>query len=482
MTYRGTAILGSTHVHVEQLEGNLRARNPKAPHLAELYVKIAPQLGVRGDIAFAQAMLETNYLRYGGSVQPWQNNFAGLGATGPGETGAVFASAEEGVLAHLQHLFAYASKDPLPAGMVLVDPRFQLVQRDTARYLGELNGRWAVDPSYGQKIDHILGEILMSPSAEEPYNIRQTHLDPNSQNRPGSCSGSACWRGVQGIVVHRTASPTQNAEAIRSYFNYAPDGRYASSQFVLDDQEILQLMPIGEIAYHTVGKNITHLGIETCEHNWGAPAWNESYRKLVWLTAYLVRVFGLTVADVTGHFWWDPVNRPYDPTRLGWKPADGKATGLFDWNQFVADVQVYLTCRTQPPVPPEPLIPPKVDVVVKRVVQDACTTGVLLDSTTYVPVRPFTQCLSPEATVRWEDQTQRVIVELSATTNAVPSPERQDGAGVSMAGPRTALPDITTESIHPARSKRPHHMRKGFLSHAGYVERVRQSACKKKET
>lgn len=424
MSYRGTGIMGSAAARLAQLEAVVRRIHPNPPDVAGLYLSFGPQLGVRGDLAYAQALLETNYFRYGSVVKPEQNNYCGLGATGPDNPGHSFATPAEGVMAHLQHLYAYASLDPLPDGMELVDPRFGLVQRGSARYLGELNGKWAVPgTTYGQSIDRILGTILAEPSADEPYQITQAHLDPTSQNRPGACTSSGCWQGVFQIVVHRTASNTMDARAIRHYFNTAPDGRFASSQYVLDNHEILQLMPVGEVAYHTSGKNFTTLGIETCEHNWGSDTWPETYRKLVWLTAYLARAYGLSISDVTGHFYWDRVNRPYDPTHMGWSPSQGKATGLFEWNQFITDVQAQMA-EQQPA--PEPAPPQTVPVRVQRVVYEECTEGLLLDTTTYVPIRAYTGCVVPGAQIRWDEATRTVTVELppggEGTSTGSPKP------------------------------------------------------------
>ncbi|WP_246187306.1 glucosaminidase domain-containing protein [Neomoorella glycerini] len=143
------------------------------PDVAELYLKIGTEYGIRGDVAFAQAVKETNYFQFTGSVKPFQNNYCGLWATSqpltgqeslnaadpagvrlvPGFYGAFFASPEIGVEAHIQHLYAYATTDPLPRGKKLYDPRFNLVQRGSARTWVELNARWAVPgTTYGQSI------------------------------------------------------------------------------------------------------------------------------------------------------------------------------------------------------------------------------------------------------------------------------------------------------------------------------------------
>ncbi|HBT46607.1 MAG TPA: copper amine oxidase [Peptococcaceae bacterium] len=146
---------------------------PIPDELPELYIKIGAEYGVRGDLAFAQAVKETGYFQFTGSVKPFQNNYCGLWATGrpltgqeslngadpsavslePGLHGATFASPAVGVEAHIQHLYAYATKEPLPPGKTLYDPRFNLVQRGSARRWVELNARWAVPgTTYGQSI------------------------------------------------------------------------------------------------------------------------------------------------------------------------------------------------------------------------------------------------------------------------------------------------------------------------------------------
>lgn len=145
------------------------------PDLAEFYLRIGAEYGIRGDLAFVQAAKETHYWQFTGDVQPFQNNYCGLWATSvpitgqesyngadpsvvrfePGLHGVVFASPEVGVEAHIQHLYAYATRDPLPAGKVLYDPRFSLVNRGSAPTWQKLNARWAVPGiTYGQSIIH----------------------------------------------------------------------------------------------------------------------------------------------------------------------------------------------------------------------------------------------------------------------------------------------------------------------------------------
>lgn len=191
------SIFGPSIATADQLRAWIAAETPRMqakmaqlnrefvpiPDLAELYIKIGEEYGVRGDLAFCQAAKETHYWQFTGDVQPWQNNYCGLWATGSpctgqesfngadpefvrfeaGVHGAIFASPEAGVEAHIQHLYAYATKKPLPEGKILVDPRFSLVAKGIAPTWQGLNARWAVPgTTYGQSIIHDYWEVALN--------------------------------------------------------------------------------------------------------------------------------------------------------------------------------------------------------------------------------------------------------------------------------------------------------------------------------
>jgi peptidoglycan hydrolase-like protein with peptidoglycan-binding domain len=154
------SIIGSSVLSAEQLDQFVKRVSPDAPLLGKYYIEFGKFYGLRGDAAFAQALLETDYLRFTGTVKRNQNNFAGLGATGPDNRGASFKTEREGVLAHLQHLFAYATTINLPPGELLVDPRFKFVKRGSSKTWEALNGKWAVPGNdYGETILKIYNDM-----------------------------------------------------------------------------------------------------------------------------------------------------------------------------------------------------------------------------------------------------------------------------------------------------------------------------------
>ena len=134
---------------------------PTLESFVQIYIEEAQTEGIRADIAFAQSMLETKYLQYGGDVSIEQFNFAGIGAVGGGVNGASFPDVRTGIRAHIQHLKAYANSDSLKNECV--DPRFGYVKRGTAPYVEWLGIQenpegygWATAKNYGFSIASML--------------------------------------------------------------------------------------------------------------------------------------------------------------------------------------------------------------------------------------------------------------------------------------------------------------------------------------
>jgi len=155
-------IMGKGNVLPKELAAFLLESNPRAEtafieELAYIYTEESAVEGVNSDVAFAQMCLETGFLRYGGLVTPDMNNFCGLGATGPVERGLTFPNPRTGVRAHIQHLKAYASEEPLK--QLLIDPRFHYVRRGSSPAITGLAGTWAADPAYAEKIKSILERL-----------------------------------------------------------------------------------------------------------------------------------------------------------------------------------------------------------------------------------------------------------------------------------------------------------------------------------
>jgi len=150
-----TKIMGKGITSSNNLTDYLLRNNPKlsssyARSIAKIYIQESRKEGVNHDIAFVQMCHETNFLKYGGQVQPDQNNFAGLGATDDGAQGARFPSPRIGIRAQIQHLKVYGSHKPIQTA--LVDPRHHKVTPGEAPTVFDLTKRWASDQLYAEKV------------------------------------------------------------------------------------------------------------------------------------------------------------------------------------------------------------------------------------------------------------------------------------------------------------------------------------------
>jgi len=156
-------IMGSETVPLDRFLQVAETRNPdlgqsRWTEVWTAYRDACDSEGVRQSVALSQMILETNAMKFGGTVRAYQNNFAGLGVTGGGVVGLSFPNIETGALAHVQHLKAYGSTDS--ASRPLVDPRFRYVKRGSAATLRGLTHKWAADPRYGEKLITLREQLL----------------------------------------------------------------------------------------------------------------------------------------------------------------------------------------------------------------------------------------------------------------------------------------------------------------------------------
>ena len=172
----GYLIMGSSDLTVSEMVSYYNARytypsdvyTSKGASTAKKFFTILKQEaeaeGVKTEVLFAQVILETGGLQFGGDVKAEQCNFGGLGAVGGGASGETYANVRTGLRAQVQHLKAYASTEDL--NNTCVDTRFKYVTRGTAPYVEWLSipnnpyGKgWASDASYGTKLLNIINSL-----------------------------------------------------------------------------------------------------------------------------------------------------------------------------------------------------------------------------------------------------------------------------------------------------------------------------------
>ncbi|WP_297212510.1 peptidoglycan recognition protein family protein [uncultured Flavonifractor sp.] len=125
-------------------------------------------------------------------------------------------------------------------------------------------------------------------------------LPVNPYSRPGTA-----LERVNGVVIHYVGNPGTTAEQNHSYFeNLAQTGEtYASSHFLIGlEGEILQNVPLEEIAYCSNERNEDTISIECCHPDDSGTFTQATYDALVRLTRWLMEAYDLDTSQVIRHY------------------------------------------------------------------------------------------------------------------------------------------------------------------------------------
>lgn len=129
--------------------------------------------------------------------------------------------------------------------------------------------------------------------------VEQDFLTPNPYSRPQTKLGT-----VHGVVIHYVANKETTASQNRGYFEGLKDEKKdsKSSHFIIGlDGEVLQIVPLDEIAYASNNRNSDTISIELCHPDDTGAFTEATYRSLVRLTAWLCQEFRLNQKDVIRH-------------------------------------------------------------------------------------------------------------------------------------------------------------------------------------
>lgn len=135
---------------------------------------------------------------------------------------------------------------------------------------------------------------------EIPSWITQDFLTLNPYSRP-----QKELKQVNGVVVHYVGNPGTTAKQNQSYFNSLAEthATYASSNFIIGlEGEIIQCMPLNEVAYCSNDRNSDTISIECCHPDESGQFTQETYDSLVKLTRWLAETFSLKEEDIIRHY------------------------------------------------------------------------------------------------------------------------------------------------------------------------------------
>jgi len=134
----------------------------------------------------------------------------------------------------------------------------------------------------------------------EHLSIQHQFLTVNPYSRPGKA-----LKKVNGIVIHYTANPGSSAQNNRDYFENLKTRHTtkASSHFIIGiNGEIIQCIPLNEIAYASNNRNSDTISIECCHPDSSGRFSNATYQTLQQLVKSLMTTYSLDKNDVIRHY------------------------------------------------------------------------------------------------------------------------------------------------------------------------------------
>ena len=141
-------------------------------------------------------------------------------------------------------------------------------------------------------------------AVEVPEWVKQEFIRKNIFSRP-----DVSRRKINNIVLHYVANPGSSAEGNRNYFDSLADqdsqkgGTSTSSHFIVGlEGEVIQCIPINEIAYANAPRNEDTLSIEVCHPDDTGKYSDATYESVVRLTAWLCTQLKLKSSDVVRHY------------------------------------------------------------------------------------------------------------------------------------------------------------------------------------
>jgi hypothetical protein len=157
--------------------------------LAKMFIEESDDAGVRGDVAWAQSILETGWFSFSHSmVDRLDNNYAGIGACDSCSHGLVFPDARTGVRVQMQALRIYVDPDygPDNAKHPIVRPGLlKLGFRGKVHSWFDLTGKWATARNYGPRVYDIYLQMVKFADARR---ARAAQAAPPAPTPPAPAS------------------------------------------------------------------------------------------------------------------------------------------------------------------------------------------------------------------------------------------------------------------------------------------------------
>ena len=161
-------------------------------------------------------------------------------------------------------------------------------------------------------------------------NYKSKHIPINKAKRPGTKIVP------EYITIHSTANLKSTAQNERDWLVNPFNNRVASWHIVVDEKEIIEAIPLNELAYHAGSKDGNHksISIEICESG----NREKTLKNAVEITTKILRERNWGIERLRRHFDWSGKNCPRILNYNNWE----------GWEKFKRDVDIMLKNQPSP--------------------------------------------------------------------------------------------------------------------------------------
>lgn len=217
--------------------------------------------------------------------------------------------------------------------------------------------------------------LLVYLTTDTDLTIREQFIE-KGKRRPGMMIEPTS------LTIHSTGNPKSTAQNERDYLASQHNTSSTSWHVCVDQKEAIQAIPFDEKAHHAGGTgegNMSSIGLEICESG----DREKTFRNAIIVTAQILDRFGWTVENMKQHHDWNGKNCP----RIL------RDTGRWEW--FKEEVKKEMA---------------KKEVTETTVTMDGKSfDAVILDGTTYAPVRALAEALGKS--VHYDAETKKVSIK-----------------------------------------------------------------------
>lgn len=186
--------------------------------IAELYWEYGEKTGIRPEVLYAQAAIETRFGKFSAALPAETNNWGGIRVADPSNGSSanyeIFDEKEKGVRAHFNHLSAYLGFDPVGEP----HDRFHAVKKlswaGNVLYVEDLSGKWTTSEDYHIYLLFAIDQMLKMEAEEKEEKQSDSNSGGSSEQESPGNNPAEAHVVVDVNILHLREGPSTDDEIL----------------------------------------------------------------------------------------------------------------------------------------------------------------------------------------------------------------------------------------------------------------------------